>query len=543
MSEPLPANFPRTLAGVLEHHAALRPHHPAVMCDGRTVTYGELRDTARAVARSLLALGVRPGERVGALLGNHAEWPAMALGTAYVGAVFVPLNTWYKRAELEWTLRHCGVSCLVATERFLKQDFAAMLAQMLPGLERGGAGALRIDGFPSLRTVAIVGRPVPGALDWDGFLALGGGRPEAEVDAALARVGAGDLAYILYTSGSTADPKGVTLAHGGVVANGWDMAVRRRVDGDDRVWIGSPLFYGLGATNAWPVALSRGATVVLQGAFDAGRAIETFERTRATVYYGTGNMTLAILDHPSYSKAKVGSLKKGNAGISAEYKRLTLVEMGMTLACGAYGLTESYGQAAVHDADDPVDVKIATCGPPLPGMELAIVDPASGAPLPAGEVGLVLLRGHVTPGYYRNDEENRRTLRADGWFDTGDLGSLNADGHFLFHSRIKEVIKTGGINVSPIEVEALLGTHPDIRDAHVVGVPDPRRGQLIVAFVDARAALTEQAVREYVRERAASFKVPHHVLFRAAEGLPRLASGKVGRVQLVEDAIRALGSG
>jgi len=309
------------------------------------------------------------------------------------------------------------------------------------------------------------------------------------------------------------------------------------------VWLGSPLFYALGAANALPVTLTHGATLVLQGPFDAGRAIEVIEHTRATVWYGTGNMTRAILDHPGYAQRRIGSLQKGNAGTMTEYKRMTLVEMKMTLACGAYGLTESYGQATVQEADDPLEVKLHTNGRALPGMELRIVDPASGEPLRQGETGRVLIRGHITPGYFRNDEENARTLLADGWFDTGDLGSLDAEQRFLFHARLKEVIKTGGINVSPMEVEQLIVKYPRVRDAHVVGIPDPVRGQLIVAFVDTDAPLTEQEIRDFVRERAASFKVPHRVLFRDTEQLPRLASGKVAKWRLAAEATAAFGAG
>jgi len=372
---------------------------------------------------------------------------------------------------------------------------------------------------------------------------LGRGVPGVALDEALAAVRAEDIVFILYTSGSTADPKGVTLAHGGVVGNGWDMGVRRRIVPDDRVWLGSPLFYALGATNALPVALTHGASLVLHGHFEAGRAIDAIERTGATVWYGTGNMSRAVLDHPDYAYERIATLQKGSAGTMTEYKRMTLVEMRMAQACGAYGLTETYGQATVHEADDPLEVKLHTNGRVLPGMEIAIVDPSSGEPLARGETGLVLVRGHTTPGYFRNEAENARTLRADGWFDTGDLASLDAESRLVFHARLKEVIKTGGINVSPMEVEQLIVKHPDVKDAHVVGVPDPVRGQLIVAFVDTDAPLDETAIREFVKQRAASFKVPHRVLFRASDALPRLASGKVAKWRLVQEAASVLGVG
>lgn len=519
-----------TLAALLEEKTQHAPAAPALFYEDRCWSYCDLRDVASQVGRSLLECGVRRGDRVGGWIGNQPEWLALCFGCAYVGAVFVPLNTWYKRAEIEWTLAHCGISVLVSAGRFLKQDFARVLSDIL------AAGRP-----PELKTIVMLDGSVPGSISWTQFLRAGEARPAAELAAALKDVSASDPAYILYTSGSTADPKGVLLNHDGLVGNGFDMGERRFVTDQDRVWIGSPLFYGLGAANALPVALTHGASIVLQGAFEAGRSLDVIERTRATVYYGTGNMTQALLDHPDFSRERVASLKKGNAGTMTEYKRLTLVEMGISLASPAYGLTESYGNATVGAADDPLEAKLATSGAPLPGTELAIVDPVTGERLPSGRVGLVLLRGYTTPGYFGNPEETDKALRPDGFFDTGDLGSLDADGRFTFHSRLKEVIKSGGINVSPIEVEQLIVRHPNVRDAHVVGVPHPVKGELIVAFVDASKPVSEQEVKDFVREQAASFKVPHHVLFRTEEQLPRLASGKIARHRLVEAARQELG--
>jgi fatty-acyl-CoA synthase len=289
------------------------------------------------------------------------------------------------------------------------------------------------------------------------------------------------------------------------------------------------------------VALSRGAAIVLQDYFTAETALRTIEATEATVYYGTGNMTRALLDHPDYAQRRIGSLKKGNAGTFPDYKRMTLIEMGISRACAAYGLTESYGNATVSAADDPVETKIATNGRPLPGTEMLIVDPATGKRLGANEVGLILLRGHVASGYFRNPEETGRAFRPDGFFDTGDLGHLDSEGRLVFHARIKEIIKSGGINVSPLEIEQLLVKHPDIADAYVVGAPDSVRGEVIVAFVVTRRTVAAAEVQDFVRDQAASFKVPHYVLSRTEEQLPRLASGKVAKYQLVRAAIAELG--
>lgn len=529
------------LATVLDHWAGKAPDHMAVCYLEQTLSYAKLQDLSITAARSLLALGVVRGDRVGILLGNQPEWIVMAMAASYVGATLVPLNTWYKEYELRWTLGHCGISVLVSADRFLKTDYQALLTAIVPEIGDAGTGAIVSREFPELRSVFFLGEAHSRHRSWGDFLDLAKGVPNDDFLAAVNAANGQDTAFILYTSGSTADPKGVMLNGQGVVGNGFDLGAARGIHSDDRVWLGSPLFYGLGATNAVPTTFTRGATLVLQGHFDASMAIDVIERTGSTVYYGTGNMTRAILDDPGFTRARVGSLQKGNAGTVAEYKRMTLVEMGVKGAVPAYGLTESYGNATVGAPDDPLDVKLATSGRPLSGMEMRIVDPQTGKDLPAGETGLTLLRGYTTTGYFGNPEETAKALRPDGFFDTGDLGCLDGDGRYIFHSRLKEVIKSGGINVSPVEVEQLIAAHPDVRDAYVVGVGHPVKGELVVAFVDPSARLSEDDIKSYVKERAASFKVPQHVFFRSEASLPRLASGKVAKFRLAQEAYRELG--
>ena len=531
----------KTLATVVQEVAHMTPSRPAVFYGDMVVSYAELHDRATEAAKALVALGVGSRDPVGVLLGNNPDWVVMVVASSMIGACFVPLNTWYKKSELAWTMRHAGLSVVVSARQFLKTDYGSLFSEIIPELDRATPGALKLEAWPHLRALVFTGAPPRGGLEWPAFLKRGESVSNAVLQAARQQVQPDTAAYVLYTSGSTADPKGVMLSHRGIVENGFDLGQRRAIDADDRVWLGTPLFYALGAANALPAALTAGASLVLQDSFDAGAAIEMIVKTAATVYYATGNISRAILDHPDYAPAKIGSLKKGNAGIGTEYKRLTLVEMGISRAVPAYGLTETYGNATVGYADDPLEVKLRTNGPALPGMELVIVDPETDAPLPRGETGLVLIRGHTTLGYLNNPAETAKALRPDGFFDTGDLGSLDSDGRFIFHSRLKDVIKSNGINVSPTEVEQLLVTHPDVRDAYVVGVADKERGELIVAFVDCAASVGERSLCDFIKERAASFKVPHHILFRREDQIPRLASGKVAKVQLAAEAKRELG--
>jgi fatty-acyl-CoA synthase len=515
----------RTLGALLTDLDSVQGASPALHYGGDVVTYAELCTEARSIARGLLTLGVRRGDRVAVLFGNQPEWLVASLGAATIGAIVVPLNTWYKARELEWTVRHCGVSVIISVDRFLKQDYRSVFRDLTS---------------PHLKTVVFAGQKVDGTTPWNDLHEPSTPSRDRGLDEVTAAVRSDDAAFILYTSGSTAEPKGVVLTHGGVIANGFRIGERRSITAEDRIWLGAPLFYGLGATNALPVALTHGASLVLHDHFDAGTAIDTIARTGATVYYGTGNMTQAILEHPSFSVSKVGTLTKGNAGTMTEYKRLTLIELGVRHATPAYGLTESYGHATGGWPDDPLEVKLHTDGEPLPGVELRIVDKDSGKELGPCSSGRVLLRGPVTPGYYANPEETGKAIDADGWFDTGDYGHLDASGRFVFEARLKEVVKSGGINVSPLEVEQLIVTHPSVRDAFVVGVADPVNGEQLVAFVNARTPVAGEELRDFLRERSASFKVPRHFLFRAEDQLPRLASGKVAKHALIEEAAREL---
>jgi fatty-acyl-CoA synthase len=520
----------RTLGALIADGAERWDAKPAVHFEDRTVSYAELRDQVDAVACGLLALGVEHGDRVAVLFGNRPEWLFASLGAASVGAVVVPLNTWYRERELRWTMSHCAVSVAISAERFLKQSYTGLLA--------------RLVGDGDLSAAVVDGGAAGGTIAWEELVACGGGsQRRAELAARRSQVSGEDTAFILYTSGSSAEPKGVRLLHAGLIENGSAIAARRRTVPEDRIWLGSPLFYGLGAANALPVALTSGASLVIHDHFEAGRALDAIERHQATVYYGTGNMTRAMLDHPSFSHASVASLERGLAGIGPDYRRLTILELGVDGATPAYGLTESYGHVTGCWPDDPLEARLYTDGEPLPGVEIDIVDPETRQPLPRGEAGLILLSGWLTPGYHDNPSETAEAILSDGRFDTGDLGLIDTNGRLVFKSRLKEVIKSGGVNISPLEVEQLILGHPDVRSAYVVGVGDHLRGEAMVAFVVAVGELDAEAVRTFVKARAASFKVPQHVIRCSEEEVPRLASGKVARRELAERAEREINRG
>jgi fatty-acyl-CoA synthase len=530
----------RTMGEVLEEIASRSPVSTAIIYEHEQISYAALNLQVDRVARGLLALGLRRGDVVAALIGNQPEWVVTSFAAARIGAVFAPLNTWHRRSELDWTIRHTEAKALICLNRFLGHDYAADMDALMPELARSAPGQLTCQRFPSLRCVTMIGAPRPGTYSWEELLELGRGIPAGPLSAAAEAVQPDDLLIILYTSGSTAEPKGVTLRHRGVVENSFNIGERRGIRASDRVWLGSPLFYALGAVNCLPATISHGATLILQGHFTAARAIEVIRRERATIFYGTSNMIRAMVADPAYARQKLSSLRGGSAGISVEERRIIIQEIGAAQATQSYGLTETYGNAAGGFPEDSLYLKLQTAGKPLPGFEFRIVDPKTRRPEAAGRSGLLLVRGYVTDGYFKDPEQTALAFDSDGWFDTGDLGRIGPDGYFYFESRLKEIIKVGGINVSPTEVEQLLLRHPAVRQAHVVGIPHPVHDQMVVAIVEPAVPVTEDELRTYVRQVAASFKVPQHVLFRADSQIPRLATGKVARQKLTEDAISEL---
>jgi fatty-acyl-CoA synthase len=527
----------KTVGKLLTEISAKYPTHTAIVHDRGELTYQALNTEVDRAARSLLALGLRRGDPVAALMGNQPEWMIVCFAVARIGAIFVPLSTWYRSTELAWSLRHTGAASLVCVDSFLGHNFAADLNVLIPELATAKPGNLHAESYPALRSVTVLGAPSPGAYSWEEFIEIGRSTTPESLRAAVEAVTPEDLMFILYTSGSTAEPKGVTLRHRGVVENSFGIGERRGITSSDRVWLGSPLFYALGAVNAMPATVTHGATLVLQGHFTAARAIETIQRVRATIFYGTSNMIRAIVEDPTYSKVKLQSLRGGAAGISTAERRILIEDIGAIEATPSYGLTETYGNATGGFTNDSMLLKLSTAGTALPGFELRIADPETRRALPVGQTGLLLIRGYVTDSYFKNPEETERVIDSDGWFDTGDLGSIRADGYFRFEARVKEVIKVGGINVSPLEVEQLLLKYPAIQQAYVVGIPDALRGEVVVAVVVSYTGFEETKLREHLRGTAAGYKMPRHFLLRTDAEIPRLASGKVARIKLRAEAI------
>lgn len=535
----------RTLGALVDEYAAATPTAPAISFDGSTTTFSELKVRSDALARAIVASGLEKGQAIGVLAGNRTEWLVCTVAAAKVGVVVVPLNTWYKADELAYTIAHGDVETIFYTPELRGRDYAGLLAEALELLE--DQTYVETQGYQhehgrqvSLVEIAreVVANPAANTLE--AYLDRAGEVDSRTFELRCRNVGYDDLLCIIYTSGSTSRPKGVRIEHGHFVVNTFNIGERQGVVASDRSFVATPLFYGLGLLQALGATWTHGACVVLMEVYEPGSALQLLEREHCTVFYGLGNMTRSLVEHPDLAKRDL-VLTKGVLGLGPTEKSIAYNELGLRHGVAIYGLTESHGLCATSDWRDDFTVARDSIGRALPGWDIQVCDPVTDQPLPPNDIGQILIRGHLSSGYHKDEKRNRETFTADGYFRTGDLGWLDEPGNLYFHSRLSEMMKPGGINVSPLEVENLIAQLPGVREVHVVGVPAGTDGDDVIAFVQADTQiLDEDSVINHVRSVAAKYKAPTRVFFVNSEELPRVASGKVPKVRLRELAVQLM---
>jgi fatty-acyl-CoA synthase len=514
-----------TLAALLDATAAADPAAEALAYAPRgevTVrsTWGELAAASRVAARRLLAVGVTKGTRVALLCSNRPEWLPIAFGVARLGGILVPLSTLWKRDELRYALAHADVAVLVTLPGFLRHDYVGALREIVPDLS---AGTLHAPELPALRRVVVLG------TDWDAIVPAA---DDAFLSALAATVSPLDPAVVFFTSGTTARAKAVVHAHAPLVISARRIAECLGLGHADAWWGHMPLFWSGGFVMGALAAIAGGARIVLQEVVEPGPALALLEAERCTIMLGW-HQAAPLLEHPDFARRRL-HLKKGSGGTHPLATRLLGPDH---VSVGMYGMSETATCVTCGRWDDPVAIRTGTFGRPLAGMDVRIVDPETRAPLPAGETGEILVRGPtLMEGYYR--VPRAETFDAEGFFATGDLGLLDASGCLQFATRLKDVIKTAGVNVAASEVEEALGRHPEVRSAHVVGVPDAVRGENIAAFVvlSAGATTDPEALRRFCAATLASYKVPRHVFAIEESALPRTATGKIEKAALRREA-------
>jgi HIP---CoA ligase len=512
-----------TTPKLLAHAAATRGDAPAIHDGDVVFSWAELERVARRAAAAYIAAGVAPGDRVAIWAPNVWEWIPAALGIHLAGGVLVPLNTRYKGVEAAYILGRSRARVLVTMGEFLGTDYTGMLR-----------GAVDVDTeLPDLR--AVVTLRTDGIESWDAFLASGDGVDPAEIDARADAVTADDLSDILFTSGTTGNPKGVMETHGATLRayQAWSDVVGLRAG--DRYLIVNPFFHAFGYKAGWLAAMLTGATIHPQAVFDVDAVLERVGREQITMLPGPPTLFHTILDHPRRAEHDLSSLRLAVTGAAAIPVELILRmrdELTFETIITGYGLTESCGIATMCRFDDDPETIATTSGRAIPDVEVLVVD-ETGAEVPRGEPGEVVVRGYnVMRGYLDDPSETAATIDDDGWLHTGDIGVMDARGYLRITDRTKDMFIVGGFNAYPAEIENLLLRNAAIAQVAVIGVPDERMGEVGMAFVVLRpdATATAEEIRAWSRDVMANFKVPRVV--EIVDALPLNASGKVLKTEL-----------
>ncbi|HEX5066312.1 MAG TPA: class I adenylate-forming enzyme family protein [Myxococcota bacterium] len=530
-----------TLPAFLREVAARHGPREAIVSRERRVTYAELYSEARALARGLVGAGVVKGARVALWMSNRPEWVIAAYAVGMAGGVLVPVNTFASRRERDHVLRHGDASVLLMQSGLLSHRYLDDLFSDHPATLHGLAGRLRVPGLPQLRRIACLDLAAPrgGVEPWTLLHAAGDDVSETLLDALSAEVLPSDDALVIYTSGTTAQPKGVVHTQRAPVLQAWRFAEWLRFTPDERVYTTYPFFWTAGIAMSIGGTLAAGGTLLVEDHFEPGAALEMMERERATALHAWPHQQKAMGEHASAASRDLSHLRK--VDFAGPLAKLAGLREDVYGTGGSYGLSETFTIASALPTDAPAAARAASNGPAWPGNHIRIVDPQSGAPRAMGVEGEIVVKGATTMrGYHKVLPE--QVFDLDGWFHTQDGGQLDAQGQLHWTGRLSNLIKTGGANVSPVEIQELLESHPQLRVAIPVGLEHPTLGEAIVlcAVAVEGAEPREEEVRGWLRERLAAYKVPKRVLFFRPGELAYTANQKVQVAPLRDAALRRL---
>ncbi|WP_343900108.1 AMP-binding protein [Arthrobacter rhombi] len=538
LTETIGANFRATAARFPDSEALIEA------ATGRRWTYAELDSITDEVARALIGVGVAPGDRMGIWSPNCAEWTILQYATAKAGIILVNVNPAYRLEELSFVAAQCGMRALAVAPSDAQSDFTGM-ARTVAAQDNELRELIHLPA-PAVETAS----QVPAAqgqvreFDWDSLLGQAAGVPASRLEEVLASLDTHDAINLQYTSGTTGFPKGATLSHHNILNNGFHIAEMLSYTERDRVVLPVPFFHCFGMVIGNLAALSHGAATILPGrSFKPAEALQAVQEYRGTSLYGVPTMFIAELALPDFADYDLSTLRTGvmaGSTCPVEVMERVIAEMNMGEVAICYGMTETSPVSTMTRTDDSLDRRTQTVGRTMPQLESKVVDPGDGTIVARGEIGELCTRGYaVMKGYWNEPEKTAAAIDADGWMHTGDLASMDQDGYVRVEGRIKDLIIRGGENVSPREIEEFLYRHPDIQDVQVIGVPDEKYGEEIMACIilnDGAAEMTLETVREFCVGRIAHYKIPRHVQIRSS--FPMTISGKVRKVEMREEAVR-----
>jgi fatty-acyl-CoA synthase len=527
---------------MLDRTAAAFPTRRALVTRHKheRLTWADLHLEVERLARALIAIGIEKGDRVGIWATNRTEWVLTQFATAKIGAILVTLNIRYRAHELEYALRQSECQTLILIRGFHDCDYVESLFSIAPQLAEGRSGSLKARQLPHLSNVIFIGEDAPPSMfPWRDLLAMAGQTSLERLREREASLSCHDAINIQYTSGTTGFPKGATLSHSNVVNNGLLISHTMKLTERDSVCIPVPFYHCFGMVLANMSCLASGAAMVLPSeAFDPFETLRTVQEERCTAIYGVPTMFIAKFHHPQFQEFDLTSLRTGiMAGSSCpiELMRRVVEEMHCRQMTTVYGLTESSPGMTQTRTGDSLQLRVTTVGPALPHTEIKIVNPKTGAVVPRGMIGEICTRGYlVMKGYYNDAQSTAEAIEPDGWLHSGDLGVMTDDGYIRITGRIKEMIIRGGENIYPREIEEFLHTCPAIADVQVIGIPDAKYGEEVMAWVKLKrgATLAEQDVKNFCKGQIANFKIPRYVRF--VDSFPMTGSGKIQKFRMRE---------
>ncbi|MEV4004786.1 AMP-binding protein [Actinomadura sp. NPDC049753] len=523
LGDTIGANLDRTVAAHAERDALVE------RASGRRWTYEQFSDDVEAVALGLRDLGVVKGDRVGIWAPNCAEWMLVQYATAKLGAILVNINPAYRVHELEFVLNQAGIRTLIAAPVFKTSDYAAMIEEVRPRCA-------------ALRDVVLIGTP-----GWDALMEAGRTGEPGVLDEIGRMLTADDPINIQYTSGTTGFPKGATLSHHNILNNGYFVGELCGYDEEDRVCVPVPFYHCFGMVMGNLAATSHGACIVIPApAFDPKATLEAVAAERCTSLYGVPTMFIAVLNEPSLAGLDLSSLRTGimaGSPCPVEVMRQVIERLGMSEVAICYGMTETSPVSTQTRAGDSLERRVSTVGTVLPHLEIKVIDPETGVTVPRGVPGEFCTRGYsVMLGYWDEPDKTAEAVDAARWMHTGDLAVMDEEGYVTITGRIKDMVIRGGENIYPREIEEFLYTHPDIVDAQVIGVPDEKYGEELMAWVRLREGvpgLTAGELRAFCEGRLAHYKIPRYV--HVVEEFPMTVTGKIRKVQMRAEAVDILG--
>jgi fatty-acyl-CoA synthase len=536
-----------TLGGILEKYAYETPDQEFIVYADRDLqfTYSQFNDRVDKLAKGLMYTGVGVGDKVGIWANNVPDWLTFMFATAKIGAVLVTINTNYKLAELEYLLKDADIHTLCLIDSWRDSDYVNMIFELVPELKTHARGNLKSDRFPELRNVVFIGQEKHrGMFNTAELILLGEHLDDLELEDAKLSVDPHDVVNMQYTSGTTGFPKGVMLSHYNILNNGYSAGECMKFTAEDRLLVCVPLFHCFGSVLSVCAIISHGATMVLTENFDPLMVLASIEKEKCTALHGVPTMFIAELNHPMFEMFDLTSLRTGIMAGSLcpiETMNQVMTKMHCKDIIIVYGLTEtSPGMTATRTHNSP-EVRATTVGFELPNVEVKIVNPETGEECEEEEQGEICCRGYnVMKGYYKNEEATKKAIDEEGWLHSGDLAVKTIDGFYRITGRIKDMIIRGGENIYPREIENYLFQLPQVESVEVAGIPSPRYGEQVGAFIKLKngQSLTEEEVKEFCRGQIARFKIPKYIFF--VNDYPMTASGKIQKYKLKEIGLQLL---